>query len=238
LSAEPSALPRFVSYLRSFLDKPGRPEPSLLAQREIVSGYLATSGNELVQEFVERETGKKRAERPQLDAALEFCREHGVGLVIAKLGRIGGNLQIIAGLIDSGVDFVAVDNPHANRLTIGVLAAVAADETRQASERTKSALAAAKARGVKLGNPNGARALRGKQVGNEAAIAVIKSQAQVNAASAYAQIQAIISEGGSISLAAIAKALNERHVRAPRGGLWYPTSVKLVLNRVGADPTR
>jgi DNA invertase Pin-like site-specific DNA recombinase len=233
LSAAPLLLaaPRFISYLRLSADKPGKFSPGLDAQRGMVRRYLTDGDRQLMQEFVEIETGKKSCARPQLAAALSACRDHNVRLIVAALGRIGGNLPIVAALIESGIDFIAADNPRANRSTIPLLAAVAEDETRAVSERTKAALAAAKARGVKLGNPNGARALRGKQIGNDAAVAAIKSKASSDAIRTHGRIKAIIAERGTTTLAALAKLLNEQGVPTPRGGLWYPTSVKLVLDR-------
>jgi DNA invertase Pin-like site-specific DNA recombinase len=235
LSAGSVAARRFVVYLRHFPDKSGKPEIALETQRNLVRRLLA-DGDLLVEEFIEIETGRKREARPQLAAALAACRRHDARLVIARLGRIAGNLPVVSDLVESGVDFVAADNPHVNRSTLPLLAAVAEEEARSVSARTKEALAAAKARGVKLGNPNGARALRGKQVGNHAAVAATKSKAEQGAAETYKQIQAIVAEGGPSSLAAISRKLNERRVRAPRGGLWYPTSVKLVLDRFTSNP--
>jgi DNA invertase Pin-like site-specific DNA recombinase len=229
LSTEVVAAGRFVAYLRLFKDKRDKPGFSLEAQRKIVCRHVANG--ELLAEFIEIETGKKGGGRPQLAAALATCRGHDARLLIARLGRLAGNLPVVCGLIDSGIDFIAADNPHADRSTIRLLAAIAEEETRIASARTKAALAAAKARGVKLGNPNGARALHGKQIGNGAAVAAIKSRAQQSAIETYAQIQAIIADEGTTSLAAISRRLNARGVRTPRGGLWYPTSVKLVLDR-------
>jgi DNA invertase Pin-like site-specific DNA recombinase len=113
-----------------------------------------------VQEFVEIESGKHN-ERPQLAAALAACKKHRAGLVIAKLDRLSRNLAFIAALMDSGVEFVAVDKPRANKLTVHILAAVAQHEREAISERTKAALAAAKARGVVLGNPRLAEAREG-----------------------------------------------------------------------------
>jgi DNA invertase Pin-like site-specific DNA recombinase len=107
---------------------------------------------ELVGEFVEVESGKK-SDRPELARAIEACRKHKARLVIAKLDRLSRNLAFVATLMDSGVEFVAVDNPHANKLTIHILAAVAEHEREAISERTKAALAAAKARGKRLGTP-------------------------------------------------------------------------------------
>lgn len=235
MSAAPATAGRFVAYLRHFPAKPGKPDLALEAQRQLVRSFLGAD-DLLVEEFVEIETGKKRDERPELAAALAACHRHDARLVIALLGRIAGNLPVVAGLVASGVDFVAADNPHANRSTLPLLAAVAEEETRVVSARTKAALAAAKARGVKLGNPNGARAMRGKQVGNDAAVAAIKLKAEQCAAATYKQIQAIVAEDGPSSLAAISRELNERSVRTPRGGLWYPTSVKLVLDRFKVNP--
>ena len=143
---------KFVAYYRVSTDRQGKSGLGLDAQREAVTSYLNGGSWQLVQELVEVESGK-RADRPQLAAALAACRKHKAKLVIAKLDRLSRNLAFIATLMDSGVEFVAVDNPHANRLTVHILAAVAEHERVMISERTKAALAAAKARGTQLGNP-------------------------------------------------------------------------------------
>jgi DNA invertase Pin-like site-specific DNA recombinase len=134
--------------------------------------------------------------------------------------------------MESGVDFVAADNPHANRLTIHILAAVAEADGRRISENTKAALAAAKARGVKLGNPNGARALKGKQVGNAAAVAKVEANAQQRADELAAIVESIRAQGLE-SLRGIADELNRQGVLTARGGrAWHPTSVARVLERM------
>jgi DNA invertase Pin-like site-specific DNA recombinase len=115
--------------------------------------FLKGGAWELVGEFVEVESGKK-SDRPELARAIDACRKHKARLVIAKLDRLSRNLAFVATLMDSGVEFVAVDNPHANKLTIHILAAVAEHEREAISERTKAALAAAKARGKRLGTPD------------------------------------------------------------------------------------
>ena len=122
------------------------------AQQAAVASFI-NGGTELVAEFTEIESGK-RNERPELAKAFEACRRHKAKLVIAKLDRLSRNLAFIATLMESGVEFVAVDNPHANKLTVHILAAVAQHEREMISQRTKDALAAAKRRGVRLGNPN------------------------------------------------------------------------------------
>jgi len=143
---------KFVAYYRVSTDQQGASGLGLEAQRSAVATYLDGGPWRLVAEHTEVESGK-RADRPELAKALLACRKHKAKLIIAKLDRLSRNLAFIATLMDSGVEFVAVDNPHANKLTIHILAAVAQHEREAISERTKAALAAAKARGKKLGGP-------------------------------------------------------------------------------------
>jgi len=109
-------------------------------------------GGELIDSFEEIESGRRK-DRPQLLAALELCRQHKATLVIAKLDRLARNVAFVSGLMESGVDFMAADMPEANRLTVYILEAVAEHEREVISVRTRDALAAAKARGQRLGNP-------------------------------------------------------------------------------------
>ena len=133
-------------------DRQGRSRLGLEAQQKTVMDCLNGGAWELVGEFIEVESGKK-SDRPELARALNACRKHKARLVIAKLDRLSRNLAFVATLMEFGVEFVAVDNPHANKLTIHILAAVAEHEREAISERTKAALAAAKARGTRLGTP-------------------------------------------------------------------------------------
>ena len=158
----------------------------------------------------------KRADRPELGNALAACKKQKAKLVIAKLDRLSRNLAFIAALMESGVEFVAVDNPHATKLTIHILAAVA-DERDLISERTKAALQAAKARGKVLGSKNIA------EVGKLGAAAV-----QANARRFAANVRPIIKEimrAGATSHNAIAQKLNERNVKTARGGRWTHVQV-------------
>src|SRR5256714_3172179 len=143
---------RFVAYFRVSTDRQGKSGLGLEAQRKSVLDYLDGGRWSLVAEFTEIESGKHN-DRPELATALATCKKQKAKLVIAKLDRLSRNLAFIAALMDSGVEFIAVDNPHANKLTVHILAAVAEHEREMISERTKAALQAAKARGVKLGNP-------------------------------------------------------------------------------------
>ena len=145
---------KFVAYYRVSTAKQGRSGLGLEAQQEAVRSYLNGGSWQLVAEVVEVESGK-RNDRPKLAEALRLCRLHGATLIIAKLDRLARNVAFISNLMESGVEFTAVDFPQANRLTVHILAAVAEHEAKAISTRTKDALAAAKARGKRLGGDRG-----------------------------------------------------------------------------------
>src|SRR3954470_682484 len=145
---------RTVAYYRVSTDKQGRSGLGLDAQREAVRAFLDGKGWPPVAEFVEVESGKRK-DRPKLTEAMAACRLYGATLVIAKLDRLARNVAFVSALMESGVEFVAADFPQANRLTIHILAAVAEHEAEMVSKRTKDALAAAKARGQRLGGFKG-----------------------------------------------------------------------------------
>ena len=168
--------------------------------------------------------------------ALAHAKAIGATVVFAKLDRLTRNVDLLRALVASDVDLVFCDLPHVpagamGRFLLTQMASVAELEAGLISERTKVALAAAKARGVKLGNPNGARALRGKQVGNRQAVAKVKANAEQRAANLRAIIDDVRAKGAT-SVRAIAAALNARGVLTPRGGEWHPTSTARVLARL------
>ena len=224
----PAKAPKFVAYMRVSTDKQGRSGLGLDAQHQAIADYLASVGGSKVAEFVEIESGK-RDERPQLAAALHRAKMTGAKLIIAKLDRLSRNVGFIARLQESHVKFVCADMPEANELTVHLLAAIAQHERKLISERTRTALQAAKRRGTKLGNPNGARALQG--LGNKPAVASIKSRAN-SFADEVAPIVADIKASGITSLKGIARELNERGILTARRGYWYPTTVRNLLLRV------
>jgi DNA invertase Pin-like site-specific DNA recombinase len=130
---------KWVSYLRVSTDRQGQSGLGLEAQRQAVETYLNGGNWTLAAEFVEVESGKRSDNRPQLAAALAACKRLKAKLVVAKLDRLSRNMAFIATMMDSGVEFIAVDNPHATRLTLHILAAVAEHERTMISQRTKAA---------------------------------------------------------------------------------------------------
>ncbi len=145
---------RYIAYYRVSTARQGRSGLGLEAQRAAVREYLNGGRWRLIDEVTEVESGK-RSDRPELARALAACRVHNATLVIAKLDRLARNVAFIANLMEARVDFVAVDMPEANRLTVHVLAAIAEHEAAAISARTKAALSRAKARGTRLGGDRG-----------------------------------------------------------------------------------
>jgi DNA invertase Pin-like site-specific DNA recombinase len=192
------------------------------AQRKAVTDYLNGGAWELVGEFTEIESGKRDA-RPELARALAACRKLKTCLVVAKLDRLSRDVAFLATLMKTGVDFVTVDNPNANRLTIHILAAVAQHEREMISERTKVALAAAKARGTKLGTPQPRQAVARM-------VEAHKASADRFAANVLPIIRDI-RKAGTVSNAAIAKELNARNVATARGRSWSHVQVGAILAR-------
>jgi len=219
---------RFIAYFRVSTDQQGRSGLGLEAQRAAVTTWLNGGKWSLLSEHVEVESGKDNA-RPQLAAALAQCRLTGATLVIAKLDRLSRNVAFLANLMESGVEFVAVDNPQATRFTLHILAAVAEHEAVMISSRTKAALAAAKARGVELGGFKGYvvdHAL-GAKATHDASVAFARRVAPA--------ITKLHAQGRS--LRQIVATLNEQGIATPRGGAWTAMAVKRILDRTSPEAT-
>jgi DNA invertase Pin-like site-specific DNA recombinase len=183
-----------------------------------------------MQEIVEVESGKNN-DRPKLKEALAACQRTGSTLLIAKLDRLSRNVAFIANLIDSGVKFVAVDMPQATEFTIHILSAVAQHERKMISRRTKEALQAAKARGVKLGSPQNLTE-KARRKGRAMGVEALKKGSIEFATKRYSEIRAWRDQG--LSLRAIAAKLNQENTLTARGkvGSWTPQAVKNVMVRV------
>lgn len=236
LRAAPRAAgpPLFVAYFRVSTDAQGRSGLGLEAQREAVERHVGAAKGHIIAAFEEIESGKNNA-RPKIAAAISACRLKRATLVIAKLDRLARNVAFVSNLMESGVDFVACDNPYATRLTIHILAAVAEHEREQISERTVAALAAAKARGVKLGNPN-LRPGNGSRASARAARAARTRRSNEHADDVSPYIDAALAAGCK-TLGDLARALTARGIPTPGGALktWGSEQVRRVLRRLDKE---
>lgn len=209
----------YIGYVRVSTDRQAASGLGLEAQRAAIEQYAGHQGREIIEIYVEAESGRLR-DRPQLNAALAHCRKAKATLLIAKLDRLARNVAFVSALMETGIEFVAVDAPFANKLMLHVLAAVAEWEREQISERTKAALAAAKARGVKLGTHG---AVLGAQKRAEAQrFAETVHEAFLEARSA-----------GCVSLRDYAAHLSASGTPTPNGGRWHASNVSLLLRRLG-----
>lgn len=215
----------FVAHYRVSTVRQGASGLGLDAQRQVVSRYLTARGVEAVGEFVEVETGKGANaldRRPELRKALELCKRSGATLLIAKLDRLARNVHFVSGLIETGVDFVAADMPNANKVMIQMHAVMSEWERDQISERTKAALAAAKARGVVLGAAGPANLRQNVE------------ERQTKADAFAARLSALVDgmKARGLSQRAMLAELNLAGVKTAQGGAWRLNQLQRVLWRV------
>jgi DNA invertase Pin-like site-specific DNA recombinase len=216
-----------IGYVRVSTSQQGRSGLGIDAQKEALERFAASEGYALVRLFVEIETGKGAdalERRPQLAAALNEARRQRCPVVVAKLDRLSRDVHFISGLMVHRVPFVVAElGADVDPFILHLFAALAQKERAMISSRTKAALAAAKARGVTLGNPELPKA-------RKSAVATIKALADHHAANVLPVIREI-RRAGATSLHQIAAALNARGITTPRGGQWYASSVCNVLTR-------
>ena len=204
----------------------------LEAQRAAIAAYAHQHKASTLASFVEVESGRNNA-HPELAKAIRQARVTGSRLVIAKLDRLGRNASFLLNLRDSGVDFVCCDDQHTTPLTIVIKAIIAEEEARAISARTIAALQAAKARGQRLGNPNGAAALQRAGKGNDASHIARKAKADAFAAD-LVDVLTDVEASGHTTLHQIAGELNRRGIKTARGGVWHPATVANVRVRLAA----
>ncbi|QQV75866.1 recombinase family protein [Sphingomonas aliaeris] len=219
---------KHVAYYRVSTAKQGRSGLGLEAQQAAVRTFLNGGSWELIGEVVEVESGKRDDNRPQLLEALRLCRTTGATLIVAKLDRLSRDAAFLMSLQNSGAQFVAADMPGANTFTVGVMALVAQQEREAISSRTKAALAAAKARGVRLGGNRGHELPSHRAAAASAAARTAKARA--SAADILVSIEHARANGAT-SLREIAAALNAAGTTTPRGGKWQASQVKRVVDR-------
>lgn len=210
-----------IAYYRVSTDRQGKSGLGLEAQQEDVRLFADRQGFQVTAHLTEIESGRKN-DRPQLLATLAQCRKEKATLIMAKLDRLGRNVAFIANLMESRVQFKAVNNPHADELMIHLLAAFAQHERKQISTRTRDALQAAIRRGVELGK-------HGREV---------LSQQNSEAADEFAErmrpIITDIQRQGITTIRAIYTELNERKVPTfhSKGESWHVITVQRLIKRI------
>jgi DNA invertase Pin-like site-specific DNA recombinase len=218
---------KFVSYIRKSPDNhlttaQGLDSNSIGAQRAAIERFLDGGEWTILKEFVEYESGRK-IKRPELRKALEFCKREFACLLVSNITRLARNAAFLTALLDSGVDFKCVDMPNADRFTLQIMACVAEKEAIDISNRTKAGMAIAKSKGVKIGNPSPAKAIKHS----------IESR-QAKAKQFMEELKPVIEDirkaFNDPTLKEYAECLNRRGYKTIWGGEWHPTSVSRLLN--------
>lgn len=218
----------YVAYLRVSTQRQGYSGLGLEAQREIIQNYL--HDKILIAEYIEVESGRKTDKgRPKLREALEHCRSNGATLIVAKLDRLARNVSFLSNLLDSDTDIVFCDFPQANKMMLHILAAISQYEAELIATRTKQALAAKKARGCKLGNPEHLMEKHHEAVANSNATNKKKAEDNPNNKRAVAMLKVLVNEG--LSLRAIAKRLNKEGFVTSRGYKFSVSTVYKLIKR-------
>jgi DNA invertase Pin-like site-specific DNA recombinase len=207
-----------IAYYRVSTSRQGKSGLGLEAQQHIVETHCKQNGYALLNQVVEVQSTRKY--RIGLFEALALCRQHKATLIVARLDRLGRDVEQIAGIVKSNVEIIVADNPHANRFTIHILAAVAEEQRQRISDTTKQALNAAKKRGIVLGK-------------NGKALSVANKKAATDFAYTLFPILMRLSNRGIISVRAVSEALNKKGIPTFReGGRWHPSTVYTLMNRL------
>lgn len=207
-----------IAYYRVSTVRQGRSGLGLEAQQHAVENYCKLNGYDLLNAIIEVKSTRKQ--RIGLFQALDLCRQQKAILIVARLDRLGRDVKQIAHIVKTNVEIIVADNPHANRFTIHILAAVAEEQRQRISETTKEALEAAKKRGVVLGK-------------NGKALSAANRKAAEDFAHKLSPILKRLRNRGITSVRAVSKALNKKRVPTFRGdGKWHPSTVYLLMNRL------
>jgi DNA invertase Pin-like site-specific DNA recombinase len=212
----------YVGYLRVSTTKQEHSGLGLDAQNAAILSYVCSTDAALITTFTEVESGAVR-DRPQLQAALDLCRRKKAVLLIAKLDRLSRSLVFIAQLLEANVEIRAADMPSANRMMIQMLAVFAEHERQMIRDRTKAALAAAKARGVRLGK-------------NGASLAAAHKASAASFASGLTDEVERAQASGVHTCRALARWLNENGIRSREGQSWHAASAARLLRRLADEP--
>ena len=210
---------KIVTYKRVSTQRQGAAGLGMEAQEEAIQAYINEHGAEIVGDFIEVESGRK-ANRPQLNEAIALAKKQKATLVVAKLDRLARNVHFVSGMLESKVDFVALDFPQANKFTLHIMAAMAEHEALLISQRTKAALASAKKRGIQLGR-NGI--ILGAQN---------RKRANQFADSLKTEVVTMIQSCRKKTLQNLANKLNSKGIQTRQGSEFKPTTVARLLKRL------
>ena len=209
---------KYVLYFRVSTQSQGSTGHGIEAQRRDINLYLNSHGGEVVEEFVEVMSGG-REDRPELQSAIDLCKKKSCTLLVSKLDRLSRDVEFVARLCkDKKLSIKIAQIPNADNFQIHLFAALAEQEREFISQRTKAALAAAKARGVVLGNPKIAEINR------------TRKRTARKVANQYAPIVLPLRTKG-LTYLEIAGTLNQMGIRTSRGKEFKPTSVKRIVDR-------
>lgn len=217
---------KFVCYYRVSRKEQGLSGLGLSAQRTAVEKYVISQNGEIIGDYTEIETGTSKKVRVEIQKSIQLAKDEGAVLVIAKLDRLARNVSFVSSLMDAGIEFLAVDMPSANNFTIHIFSALAEQEAKLISSRTKLALAELKKAGSVLGNP--------KNLNDEArakGLIAIKQNAINNDRNRQAQSVILSCKEKGMSYRDIAKYLNELNFKTRYGNQFLAPTVHQLYNR-------
>ena len=217
---------KYVSYLRVSTQKQGHSGLGLEAQREIIRNYLHEKTP--ITEFIEVESGRKK-DRPKLKEALDLCRKTGATLIVAKLDRLARNVSFLSNLLETDVEIIFCDFPQANKMVLHILSAISQYEAELTASRTKSALAAKRARGYKLGNPEHLLDKHQQAIQNSIMTCKTKADNNPNNKRAVAMLRTLVKE--EHTLKEMADILNREGFVTSKGACFSKATVYKLIKR-------
>ena len=218
---------RFISLIRCSTRNQYSSHLGIEAQRASVDRYIkAIDGAILIDEFVEVGSGRKK-KRPVIEEALRQCKKRSAVLLVAKIDRLARSVSFISGLTDKKIPFISIDQPNCDEFTVHLYSAFAQKEAVEISRRTKDALAAAKARGVKLGTYAPVLAKKNKDEAD--------AFAKTLAVSLKEGIKYAMDKSGKVSHKGLADYFNSRKIKTAREGKWHNTTIRNLCKRLGVD---
>jgi len=217
---------KFIAYYRVSRKSQGESGLGIAAQKTAVQKYIDTQSGLLLGEYTEVETGTNKKKRVVIQEAINQSKKQGAILVIAKIDRLARNVNFVSSLMDAGVEFVACDMPSANHFTIHIFAALAEQEAKLISTRTRLALSELKKRGVKLGKPENLT-IEAREKGKEA----IRINSRANDSNRQAQAIIISCREKGMKFRQIADHLNELNFKTRYGCSYHPMTVKRLFEQ-------